>query len=154
MIPAGDYEFTRAGFTIESATKRELSGELSVAAGEFFDGHTIGVEALGLWRPSSAFGGELGYEEQWIDLPQGEFTTRLAYLRSVCSFGPELSWSTLAQWDSESGSLGVNSRVRWILRPGREIRLVWNEIWEESASGAVAPGDRELAVKLEYTLRF
>ena len=65
------------------------------------------------------------------------------------SFTPELSWNNLVQWDTDSDTIGVNSRLRWIPVPEQEIFLVLNE----SLDGTV-PLFQELSFKITYVLRF
>ena len=47
----------------------------------------------------------------------------------------------------------MNSLVRWILKPGQEIFLVFNETFQ-CENGATSPFFEEAAIKLQYTLRF
>jgi hypothetical protein len=49
--------------------------------------------------------------------------------------------------------LGINSRIRWILEPGNEPFLVFNQGWavEEAAFRALRS---ELTLKLGWTFRF
>jgi hypothetical protein len=69
-----------------------------------------------------------------------------------------LTLSNLAQFDNDSNNLGGQSRVRWILRPGREIFLVFNRGWirEQDETGAIGfrAADHGIAAKAQYTLRF
>ena len=42
-------------------------------------------------------------------------------------FTPEVSWENLLQYDTQSGTVGVNSRFRWAFRDGQEVFLVFNQ---------------------------
>jgi Carbohydrate family 9 binding domain-like/Domain of unknown function (DUF5916) len=152
-IPAGDYEWTRASVEAGSGDSREWIFGIGASAGEFYDGTSNDWSAEAVWRPSPRFNGSARYEETRADLPAGEFTTRVAQLRANVNFSPTLAWTNFAQWDSESDSLGLNSRLRWILEPGREVRVALNRAWEENDDSLV-PTFTELAIKLEYTVRF
>jgi hypothetical protein len=152
-IPAGDYDWTLVRVEAESGDGREWAFNAEASAGEFFDGTRTDWSAGVVWRPSPRFNGSAAYEETHADLPGGEFTTRLAQLRANVNFSPTLAWTNFAQWDNESDSYGLNSRLRWILEPGREVRVALNRSWEEHED-SVVPTFAELAVKLEYTLRF
>ena len=48
----------------------------------------------------------------------------------------------------------MNSRVRWIIEPGKDLYLVFNENWVETASHAVIPESAVFVVKLTLTFRF
>jgi hypothetical protein len=100
----------------------------------------------------------LAYKRFHGDLPAGEFTTNLWRARVRVDFSPDVSWSTIAQTDDVSDTLGLQSRLRWIHAPGREAALVFTRNWSTEdptdARFRLAPSRSELALKLEYLLRF
>jgi hypothetical protein len=62
----------------------------------------------------------------------------------------------LIQFDNESKNLGWQTRTRWILRPGREVIIVFNQGWikEDGTAPGFRSADRTLALKGQYTFRF
>jgi hypothetical protein len=152
-IPAGEYQFLRYRLEAESALKRPVSGAVGVEVGDFFDGTRTDVEAQLDWRPSRYFTGGVGYEQNHVDLPEGIFTTHLGNLHANVAFSPDVDWKNFVQFDNESESIGLNSRLRWIVHPGEEVFLVWNQV-QERRDGALVPLFEEVAFKIEYTLRF
>jgi hypothetical protein len=52
--------------------------------------------------------------------------------------------------------LGWQSRVRWILHPGNDLFLVFNQGWiQENAGGfRFAAEDSKVSAKFQYTFRF
>ncbi|MBM3975458.1 MAG: carbohydrate binding family 9 domain-containing protein [Planctomycetes bacterium] len=152
-IPASDYDWARVRVEGGSGDSRAWSFGAAASAGGFYDGTSTDWSAEAVWRPSPRFNGSASYVETRADLPAGEFTTRVAQLRANITFSPTLAWTNFAQWDSESDALGLNSRLRWILEPGREVRVALNRAWEEN-DDSLEPTFTELAVKLEYTVRF
>jgi hypothetical protein len=68
-------------------------------------------------------------------------------------FSPALSLYSFAQYDNQTEKIGWQSRFQWILKPGKEIFLVWN-------SPRTDPFDRfkqvfyEARLKINYTIRF
>lgn len=153
VIPTGEYDFTRASLELGTAQKRALSAELSLDAGEFFDGQRRGYGVNFLWQPGPLFNGQCGYARDDVALDGGDFDTQLARLRANFSFSPELSWNNFLQWDSESDTFGVQSRLRWIPVPHQEVFLVFNETLESDSSRS-APLFQELSFKLAYAVRF
>ncbi len=151
IVPAGEYDYDRYSIDFESAEKRALSAIVFLSAGEFLDGDLIESSAALIWHPAPLFTGSVEYEQNDVDLPGGEFTTRLARLRTKFSFTPELSWNTFVQWDNGSDTFGINSRLRWIPTPLQEIFLVFNETLEDEGAD---PLFQEVAFKISYTLRF
>jgi hypothetical protein len=49
--------------------------------------------------------------------------------------------------------MSLNSRWWWIVRPGVQAFLVFNQGWDQTAA-SFAPTESELALKFGYTLRF
>ena len=56
-------------------------------------------------------------------------------------------------YDNETDTYGIHSLVRWIVTPGQELFLVFNETAQRE-NGAVSPVFQDVALKLEYTVRF
>jgi hypothetical protein len=152
------YDFVRFGVEAESSNARRLGGRARVEAGSFYDGDAFGVEVEGSVRfpPHAEF--TLAYERFDANLPAGDFVTNLLRGKLRVDFSPDVSWTTIAQYDDVSESFGVQSRVRWIFEPGREATLVFNRGWstEDPTTGRsrFVPERTELAIKLEYVLRF
>jgi hypothetical protein len=153
FVPVGEYDFDRYGIEFVSAAERPLSLSGGVSAGEFFDGDRLGTSLELGWRSGALLTTSIEYEQQDVDLPGGEFTTQLARLRAKFSFSPELSWNTLVQWDSDSETLGIQSRLRWMPTPLQEIFLVFNETFDEQGS-SVVPLFGAFTFKISYTFRF
>ena len=74
-------------------------------------------------------------------------------VRADVSFSPDLDWHNFVQLDNESDSIGLNSRLRWIVKPGEDVFVVWNQVQERSR-GALVPLFEEAAFKIGYTVRF
>ena len=83
----------------------------------------------------------------------GHFTEHLGGVHANLQFSPELEWRNFLQFDNESDSLGINSRVRWILKPGADLFLVWNQT-QARVGDSFVPLFQEAGFKLAYTLRF
>ena len=68
-------------------------------------------------------------------------------------FTPDLSWTNFVQYDNASDSLGINSRVRWIIEPGNELFVVLNQNIDRNG-GSYTSTKTELTTKLSWTFRF
>ena len=111
------------------------------------------MEEAIIWRPSKYFSSELTYREDHGRLDDGNFTTRLVQWRVNFTFTPDLSWSTFIQWDDSSQDLGWNSRLRWIVREGEELVLVWNQGFD-TTDHHLDSTRSEWIGKIRWTFRF
>ncbi len=165
-IPAGDHPFDQMQVTLESAESRSLKGKLEFTWGEFYTGRLQKTLALVELRASRHLFASLEWEQSDGRLPEqladvdgatvrvpGDFTLRLVRARINVTFTTAVSWVTLVQYDNLSDSMGLNSRLRWEVEPGREISLVVNQGWTAEADG-VAPTRTDLTAKLAWTFRY
>ena len=89
-----------------------------------------------------------------MTLKQGKFYTQILSLRGNYNLSPNVSWANFVQYDSESRVFGVQSRFRWILKPGNDLFLVFNSGWLKTFAGAYQPVFDKGTAKLQYTFRF
>ena len=66
---------------------------------------------------------------------------------------PDISWTNFIQWDNVSDSLGINSRLRWIIEPGSDLFLVVNQGFDTRGS-RFDPNFTEVTTKVVWTFRF
>ena len=161
-IPVDEYDFTRVKVSADFADKRTFSGRLQAGTGGFYDGSRREIGGEITWRPSGGFRITAECEYNDIKLPEGDFDTTLFALSTIFDFTPDLSWSILVQWDDISDSIGLNSRVRWIIEPGNEVFFVINHSMATAEDLNLAQ-DRnfrlrhiqtEMTVKVAWTFRF
>ena len=152
VIDADSYSYLRYGGVAHSSNKRAVSVAAAFQGGTFYDGRRQDYIATASWRPNAAATFDGRYERSDVDLPGGSFRVHVARSRLSFQFGPDLSWSNFVQWDNQSDSLGLNSRLWWIPRPGTELFLVLNQGWDVQEGGAV-PGERQAAIKIGTTFR-
>lgn len=156
FIPPGRYTFHRVRAEAQSSEHRALRAGAAATFGGFFDGTLTQLFASLNWTDP---GGhlQLGFETEndYGSLPWGRFITRLHQLRGTYSFTPALTVSTYLQYDTESKDLGVNARLRYTLRPGTDLFLVFTRDWRERLETATrfAPEEEQIVLKLRWTLR-
>ncbi|MEM7201638.1 MAG: DUF5916 domain-containing protein [Planctomycetota bacterium] len=153
VVAPGDYEWFRYGAFFSTATKRAVTGSLGWNGGDFYDGQLNQVEAS-----ARAFLGPLVTIEANGEWNRGRvggqsFSTDLYGVEVQFTFSPDLTWTTFAQFDTESDSLGVNTRLRWDITPVARLFVVYNE-------DATDPFDRWRTqrqagtIKVQYETRF
>ena len=96
-------------------------------------------------------------EQNFGHLPEGNFVQRLWQLQAAAALNPNLVLTSFIQYDSESRNLGANTRLRWTVRPGRELFVIWNRGWRRLITSRdelnLVPDQELIAVKLKWTFR-
>ena len=153
VLPPASYRWTRYRAEANTATKRAWVVDAAIWWGGFYDG-TRRQLTLGLTlKPNAHLAFALATERNDIVLREGSFDTQLLTLRADYNLSPNVSWANLVQYDSESRVAGVQSRFRWILKPGNDLFFVVNRGWYRTLDGTyLSSFDRESA-KLAYTFR-
>ncbi len=155
VIPAGTYRFDHGCVSVYTGEQRLLSTNSTVCNGDFYDGTIFVFETRTTWRPSAHLKVVLGGEYNDVDLPQGDFITRLATLNVDVAFNTAWSWENFFQYDNVSDTVGVNSILRWIPRAGREAVLAVNSQQEDfDRDGKFRSYTSDVTLKLSYTFRF
>ena len=152
-VPADDHRFARVAVEFGTSEGRPLQARCGVEGGGFFDGRSYDLE-LGLnARLSRFWNAGIDWERTDANLEDGSFVARVTRLRATIQFHPDLAWSNFLQHDNLSDEIGLNSRLWWILEPGREAFLVLNHGWLRH-HGSFEPTDTTLSLKLGWTLRW
>ena len=153
VIPAGDHAYGQFKGNVETSSARPLAVRASWRTGDFYTGTRTDLSAGFSWRPSRYLSANASYEQRAIRLPEGSFDVRITSARIDASFTPDLTWSTVVQYDNLSDALGLNTRVRWTFLPGNDLFFVVGETWDyEDARLSHLAGD--VTLKLGFTLRF
>jgi len=155
IVPVGGYDYDTVRMSYELGQQRPVSGEVSVAAGTFYDGHkkeanfTSGRVAL-----SPRLSVEPGVTMNWIDLPQGSFTNRLITARGIFTPSARMLISSLVQFNATDHTVSSSLRLRWEYTPGSELFLVYSDGRNTSESPLQGLLNRSVAIKVTRLLRF
>ena len=84
------------------------------------------IELETSWRPSATFAVDIDAEHNVGRLPAGRFAETVASGRLRFSPSPELQFNTLIQYDTDSKSVGTNTRLRWAISPTAEVFVIYN----------------------------
>ena len=156
VIPVGDYEFNRFQLEAGGAEERALAPDMELNAGEFFDGEIVSAEVGLEWRPNRRLFLGVSYEYNDVDLPDGRFIARLIQADLNVAFNVRWSWVNLIQYDNDSGSAGINSRLRWNPRAGQDLWIVLNHDFDafDGAFRGLRSTVSQFSVKYTHTFRF
>lgn len=156
VIPPGDYHFARLRLEVEFAAKRLLSGQVRWWFGTFYDGSLNELEVQVALKPLPLVTFELDAEVNIGRLPAGDFTTHVYAGNLLLNASPDLTVSSLLQYDTDSRQLGGNTRLRWTFSPYGDLFVVYNV----NTTNLLAPrrgwelASTELLVKLQYAVRW
>jgi hypothetical protein len=155
-LPQGaEYTFNRMRFFVSTANRRPVSVNSSMEIGQFYSG-TRRENQVNLnlrVRPGLFF----FLTGQWnaVELPEGEFATRLFRFVAETHLSPFVGVTNNVQYDTQSALVGWQSRFRWILAPGNDLYVVYTHNWrDDPLENRFATLDRRLASKVLYTYRF
>ena len=167
VIPVGRYHFDEGALLLDTSQNRQIHVFLHLRYGTFYNGWRLGYHPRIEWRPSGHFMLGLDYEENRIELDarsvaadgslgplrKTRFQTRVARVKLNLAFTPDLSWNTYVQYNDVTDSIGIQSRLNWIIVPGRDLLLVFNQ-GLDTGDDKVRWGRTDSVVRLSWTFRF
>lgn len=154
-VQPGQYAFDELALGVNTAAQRRFVGSVNVSSGDFYDGQRINMGGSVRWNASNKLIMSLDYDWNAIELPQGDFVSRLLAVNTQYAFTPNLYWVTLAQYDNLSEQLGVNTRIQWIPEAGQEGFIVLNyNLEDRDKDNTFRAEGSDISVKFKYTIRF
>jgi len=152
-IPEGAYKFFWQTISLHSAQRRKLWGTLDYRFGGFFNGtrNEMKIKAGYKIVVPLFVGGELTRNN--VELSEDGFIAYIYRVNLNILFSPDITLYNFLQYDSQSERMGWQSRFQWILKPGREIFLVWNSIISDPYE-RFEMEDANARLKLKFTIRF
>ncbi len=154
VLGPGEYTFQRFGVDVQTGRQRRAWAELHAFYGEFYDGHRLNLRGRGSWAPSKHFRVEASYDYNGVDLPRGDFVTRLVTLQTDVVFSSSWSWVNLLQFDNVSNIIGINSRLHFIPEAGREMFFVIDHSLDRPDGSSFMSKSSDVTLKFNYTLRY
>jgi Domain of unknown function (DUF5916) len=152
-IAPGSYQWRQYRLEAGTAQKRRFYTQLTWWFGGFYDGHLDQIQYTGAWNPTPLLTVEFSGERDIGRLPAGRFTETLIGNRLRVNISPDLSISSYVQYDTESDSIGTNTRLRWTFRPVADLFVVYNhnvrsilDRWQLDSN--------QLLVKVQYAFRY
>ncbi|MBT4501731.1 MAG: hypothetical protein HOC74_28635, partial [Gemmatimonadetes bacterium] len=129
-IPVDDYSFGGFSLNLFSSQSRRISVRGSAETGNFFGGTRTRFSTDVGFKLSHRLTVEVDYEINRVDLPQGDFLTNGLGNRFIYSFNPDLYIRGFVQWNSKDEMVGGNFLINYKYRPGSDIYLVYNQVWD------------------------
>ncbi len=153
IIPEGAHSFFWQTVSLHSAQRRRLWGTLDYRFGGFFNGTRNEVRLKAGYKVVVPLfvGGELIRND--VKLPEGGFIAHIYRVNLNILFSPDITLYNFVQFDSQSERMGWQSRFQWILKPGREVFLVWNSIARDPYE-RFQMQEASARLKVKFTIRF
>ena len=154
-LPVGDYgfRFARAGYNF--GRQRNVSGNLSVEQGSFYDGtKTTFTVSSGRLNVSPRLSAEPAVVFNNVEVSTGSFTQRLVTSRVTFTLTPWAFTTALIQYNQSNHTLAANVRFRWEYIPGSELFVVYNDQRDTLSRGIPDLQNRSFIVKINKVFRF
>jgi hypothetical protein len=154
IIPVGGYSYDDAIISYNFGQQRRVSGNLTLQVGEYYSGDitTVGY-SQGRVNITKRFSLEPSFSVSRVELPTGEFTTKVVRSRVDYGFSPRMFASALLQYSSTDNTFSSNLRYRWEYRPGSEFFVVWTDE-HDTRPNSIGLRNRAFVVKVTRLLRF
>jgi len=158
LVP-GDYGWWEYQVSGNTSPNYMAGAFLNITKGGFWDGHRTSMNGRINVRPGAAAQLGLNFERNDVTNPQGDFTANVYGLDVQWTPSPWVGLTQQLQYDDVSEIVGLFLRLRWIVRPGNDVFLVYTHNWQNFGGGILS--DPELhtlsnggSVKMSYTHRF
>ena len=151
-IGAGAYHWRRYRLEVGTAQKRRFFTQVTWWFGGFYDGSLDQIIWTGAWNPAPLVTVEFSGERNVGRLGNGRVRQTLTGTRLRLNMSPDLSVASYVQYDSDTRSVGSNTRLRWTFLPVADLFVVYNhnirsllDRWQLDSN--------QFLVKLQYAWR-
>jgi hypothetical protein len=155
-IAPGAYQFDQWNLNYGLGPNRPTIGNASIQWGTYYGGHKTQLSYFGVARVhgASRFLTEPNVTVNWLDLPQGSFTSKLIGGRFTFTMTPRMLVAALLQYNSTAHNYGQNIRFRWEYVPGSDLFVVYTDGRDtEATTGSPMLLNRSFAVKFTHLFR-
>ena len=152
-IPAGSYQFAETRLNYVLGPQRQVVGTAAISRGSYYGGEKTEISYSGKASMTSQFITEPIVTLNWLDLPTGRFTARLASVRTTYMMSARMFVAALIQYNSVPNAVGTNVRFRWEYRPGSDFYAVYNDNRDSLVHGFPALLNHSFTVKFTRLLQ-
>jgi hypothetical protein len=150
----GGYDFQEMSGSYRIGPRRRVNGTLTFNRGGFYSGDRTQAGYNGRIEVTPRFSVEPRVSFNWVDLPQGSFTTRLLSTRTTFTVTPRMAASAFVQYNSSTNVLTTNARLGWEYSPGSDLFVVFSDGRNTLDGPARGLANRGVAVKFTRLFRF
>jgi hypothetical protein len=154
FVPAGEYSFNQVRGTYTLGTQRPLSGSITAAYGDFYNGTLSEVTWRGRIGFSRQFYAEPTISWNRVNGPGGQADSNLVSSRATYTISPRMFASALVQYQSRTDNISLNARFRWEYLAGSELFIVYSDGRSTLNEGFPAIENASFVVKLTRLVRW
>lgn len=151
-IGEGSYNWRRYQIEVQSAAKRRLSVGVGWSFGGFYTGRLQQFEVEAAWTPSPLVTLIADVEHSAGRLAEGRFDLTVVGTKVRLNLSPDLQLTSFVQYDTEDGTFGTNTRLRWTFHPRGGLFVIYNHNLRELDT-RWRRDSNVLLVKAQYTVR-
>ncbi len=163
QIPAGRYAFADLQLALMMSQGARVRTSLDVRSGTYFDGTRTQVILKPTWNASKHL--ELGADYQLtvlkFDVRNQRESIQVARFRVRTALDAQRSGNAFIQYNSTTGSVDANVRLRWAIAEGTDLWAVYNEVVDTDRPGGLVDVarspfslSRTFILKYTHTLGF
>ena len=160
FIEPGGYTVWNYRVNARTAGRRKVSLFGNVNWGGFWNGDRTGFGGRVSFRPRPGITFSTNIQHNEVTLPDGSFTASLYELETDWTPSPWVAVTGQLQYDDQSELVGLFTRLRWIVKPGNDVFLVFSQNWRYDPEDLLDPRrdfvtlSRGASLKAQYTYRF
>jgi hypothetical protein len=133
--------------------QRRVNGTASLTVGSFYDG----AKQTATFRGRASLFPQLSVEPNislnWVDLPEGDFTSTAIGASTVYTMTPRRFVSALIQYNSSNSTVSANIRFRWEYKLGSEMFVVYTEGRSTAPPSGMPLLNRGIVLKINHLFR-
>ncbi len=166
-IEPGEYTTWEYSIRGRASQRRPISAGGGITKSQFWNGDRTNYNIRASFRPNPGISFSTNFQYNDVKLPQGAFTASVYELSGQWNPSPWVSYTNQVQYDDVSEIVGLFARLRWIVRPGNDVYLVYTHNWQSQLVDPLDPIDpldrqrkdlvtisRGASIKAAYTYRF
>ena len=160
FIAPGGYTTWNYRLNGRTAGQRRVSFFGGLNWGGFWDGDRVGYFGRVSFRPNPGITLSTNVQFNDVTLPDGSFTASLYEFETNWNPSPRVAITSQVQYDDQSEIVGLFARLRWIVKPGNDVYLVFSQNWRYDPLDLLDPQrdfitlSRGASIKANYTYRF
>jgi hypothetical protein len=127
VLQPGTYSGWEGAWRANSNLSAPISFQGDLMFGDFLSGTQKGVVGTVTARRGGSFTSSFRLSYVDVDLPEGNFSTRLAGVRMGYFFTPKVYLQSLVQYSDQADTWSANVRFGWLNTAGTGLFLVYND---------------------------